>query len=92
MSTDLNPELLAVLADPETREPVSLANEAQLARLREALASGEARRHDGAAPPTEVQAALISQQGKVAYLVQDGIPNLLVDERLELSVSLSDIS
>ncbi len=92
MSTDLNPELLSVLADPETHEPVALASESQLERLRQAISAGEVRRHDGASLPAEVQAALISQQGRVAYLVQDGIPNLLVEERLELAVSLSDAS
>lgn len=84
----LSPDLLALLADPETHEALALATDAELAGLRDAIQSGAARRRDGKAPSASFEAALLSQGRKVAYLVEEGIPNLLVDERLELSSEL----
>lgn len=85
----LAPDLLALLADPETHEALVLADEPQLVQLREALAQGNARRRDGKPVSGGFEGALLSQGGKVAYLIEAGIPNLLVDERLELASALS---
>ena len=80
--------LLDLLADPETREPLSAASEAEVAALKSAVATGQARRRDGKPPSTSFEGALLSQGRKVAYTVEGGIPNLLVDERLELTTPL----
>lgn len=80
----LSPELLALLADPETHEPLTLASESELASLRSAIREGRALRASGQPVIAEFDAALLSHGGRVAYLVEDGIPNLLIDERLEL--------
>jgi uncharacterized protein YbaR (Trm112 family) len=81
----LAPDLLALLADPETHESLALASEGELTRLREAVAKGAARRRDGKPVSASFEGALFSQGGKVAYLIDAGIPNLLIEERLELS-------
>ena len=81
-------DLLALLADPETHEASIPASEAELAKLREAIQSGAARRRDGKPAKTSFDGALLSQGRKVAYLVEEGVPNLLVDERLELASAL----
>jgi uncharacterized protein YbaR (Trm112 family) len=82
---ELSPDLLAILADPETHQPVSLATEDELGALREAIKSGRAKRKDGGAIPEHFDGAFLSQGGKVAYLVVDGIPNFLIEERLEIA-------
>jgi uncharacterized protein YbaR (Trm112 family) len=81
-------DLLALLADPETHEALSLASPAQLDGLKRALGTGKARRRDGKAVPADFDAALLRSGGRVAYLVQGAIPNLLVDERIELEQPL----
>ena len=88
MGYEAPPELLEILADPETKGPVRLATEAELTRLRQAVESGRATRHDGKAPSTTFEAAFFAQDGAVAYVVEDGIPVFLIDERLELSPRL----
>lgn len=91
MAATLDPELLQVLADPETHEPVTLADDGQLQALRDALSAGKARRRDGQPNEGGVEAidgALLSQGGKVAYIIREGIPNFLVDERIELDAAL----
>ncbi len=87
MST-LTPELLELLADPETHEPLALADEVQLSRLRAAIQDGRAKRRGGQAASLEFEGALLSQGQRVAYLIAGGIPNLLIDDRLELSQAL----
>lgn len=87
MST-LTPELLELLADPETHEPLVLADEGQLARLRSAIQEGRARRRGGEPASADFEGALLSQGQRVAYLIAGGIPNLLIDDRLELGQAL----
>ena len=88
MSAVLSEELLAILADPETHDPVSLATDEQLATLRARIAEGTARRRDGGDIPDDFEAALLSQNDRVAYLVTDGVPNFLIDDRIELDSPL----
>lgn len=87
MST-LSPALLELLADPETHEPLSLATEAELLALREAIRAGGVVRHGGHPATTSFEGALLAPSRKVAYIIDGGIPNLLIDERLELSQAL----
>jgi uncharacterized protein YbaR (Trm112 family) len=86
MST-LSPELLSLLADPETHEPLALASDGELASLRALVRDGKATRRSGQ-PITEFEGALLPPGKRVAYVIESGIPNLLVEERLELSQAL----
>ncbi len=81
-------DLLSLLADPETHEAFALATEAELSALKQALKDGRARRRNGAALGPDLEGALLSQGRRVAYLIEAGIPNLLIDERVELSSPL----
>jgi uncharacterized protein YbaR (Trm112 family) len=87
MST-FSPALLELLADPETHEPLSLANEAELSALREAVQKGRATRRSGQPVTSAFEGALLAPSRKVAYVIDGGIPNLLIDDRLELSTAL----
>ncbi len=72
-SSPLSPELLAQLRCPESRQPLALADEATLARLREA--AGDA----------ELEGALIREDGTRAYPIRDGFPILLIAEAIDLA-------
>lgn len=82
-------DLIALLADPETHEALTLASDAELALLRQAIEQGAARRRDGKPPAAGFEGALLTQGRRVAYLVEGGIPNLLIEERLELPTALA---
>lgn len=88
MAYEPPPELLEILVDPETKGPLRLATEGELTRLREAVSGGNASRPDGKDPSAEFEAAFLAQDGGVAYLVVDGIPIFLIDERLQLDPAL----
>ncbi|MFT3926060.1 MAG: hypothetical protein QM778_26185 [Myxococcales bacterium] len=82
------PDLLALLADPETHEAFALASSAELAALKQAVSEGRGRRRNGSALSAELDGALLCQGRRVAYLIEAGIPNLLIDERVELDAPL----
>jgi uncharacterized protein YbaR (Trm112 family) len=88
MAYEAPPELLEILVDPETKGPVRLATAAELDLLREAIGSGRAKRKDGKDASSTFEAAFIAQDGRVAYVVEDGIPVFLIEERLEISPPL----
>ncbi len=86
--SNLSPELLELLADPETHEPLTQASEGDLRALAAAVREGRAARKSGQPLPPELEGALLSQGRRVAYVIENGIPNLLIEERLELSQPL----
>jgi hypothetical protein len=77
------------LRDPETKEPVRRASDAELAKIREAIERGRAKRHDGGALPSAIEGAYLSHGGRWVYAdVASGIPSFLVAERIELEQPL----
>jgi len=81
-------DLLDLLACPETHQPLVLASDAELSALKSAVQQGKAKRHDGKGAASSFDGALLAQNKRVVYLIEGGIPNLLIDERLELSEAL----
>lgn len=75
--------LLPQLADPETKAPLIIATREELEALRAAITEGRARRRNGA-PIDDFEGAYLRADRKVAYLVESGIPNFVIEERVEL--------
>jgi uncharacterized protein YbaR (Trm112 family) len=83
-SPTLDKDLLAILACPETKEPVALADEAMLGRINAAIDAGKLSNKDGQTLDKPLEAALVRHDGKVAYPVRGGIPIMLVEEGVPL--------
>ena len=77
-------ELLDILVCPDTRQPVAPAPEDLVSSLNDQIRSGSLRNRGGEAVEAEIQEALLREDGKVLYLVDDGIPVMLVEESIEL--------
>lgn len=77
-------ELLEILVCPETKQPVSLATAECLAALNQKIRSGELRNRGGDPVEKELSEALIREDGRVLYPVDDGIPVMLIEESIEL--------
>jgi len=80
----LDPELLAILVCPETREPVHIADAALLGRINQAVSAGELRTRSGELLKDRIEAGLVREDGLVLYLVKDDIPVMLIDEAIPL--------
>jgi len=81
----LDPELLEILACPETKEPVALASDEILSKLNERVRSGTLVNRAGEPVKEELEAGLLRLDGKVLYPVRDGIPIMLTEEAIETS-------
>jgi uncharacterized protein YbaR (Trm112 family) len=73
-------KLLDILACPATRQPLMLLNAAGLEALNRAIALGEVKRADGSAQSEALHEALITQDRKLVYRIDDGIPVLLIED------------
>ncbi len=80
----VSPELLEILVCPETKQPVRPASTDELAALNERVSAGSLRNRGGDPVSQALAEALIREDGKVVYPVDDGIPVMLVEESIEL--------
>ena len=77
--------LVAILACPETHQPVHLADEATVAKLNEAIAAGTVKNRDGEPVSEAIQTGLIREDGAYLYPVRDDIPSMLIGEAIPLA-------
>ena len=80
----IDQQLLAILACPETKEPVSLADEALLAKLNAAIQAGTLRNRAGEKVTEPIDGGLVREDRKYLYPIRDDIPIMLIDEGIPL--------
>lgn len=78
------PDLVEILICPETKQPVRLMDAAALGQLNARIRGGQLRNRGGAEVKQELAEALVREDGRIAYPVDDGIPVMLVDESIEM--------
>ena len=77
-------ELLEILVCPETKQPVSIAQADLLARLNDEIQAGRLRNRGGDGVSNTIAEGLLREDGKILYIVDEGIPVMLVEESIEL--------
>jgi uncharacterized protein len=80
----IEPELLAILCCPETRQPVRLAAPAEIVEINQRIASGSARTRAGNVVSEIIEGGLVRQDGAVVYAIRHGIPIMLAEEAIPL--------
>jgi len=80
----VDPELVEILVCPETRRAVRVASAEELARANAGVRDGTLRNRGGARVEHELAAALIREDGRVLFPVEDGIPSMLIEESIPL--------
>jgi len=82
--SSVSPELLEILACPETKQPVAPAGPELLARVNEQIRAGRMRTRGGRAVSEPIAEALVREDQRVLYAVDDGIPVMLIEESMEI--------
>ena len=77
-------ELLEILVCPETKQPVSPASDELIARLNAQIEEGSLRNRGGSTVEAVLAEGLLREDGKILYVVDDGIPVMLIEESIEL--------
>ncbi|MEE3328311.1 MAG: hypothetical protein VX252_13315 [Myxococcota bacterium] len=77
-------ELLEILVCPETRQPVSLADDQVIEGLNTAIKSGRLRTRGGEKVSEAIQEGLLREDGRILYRIEDDIPVMLIEESIEL--------
>jgi uncharacterized protein YbaR (Trm112 family) len=77
-------DLVEILVCPETKQPVRLATAPELAGVNEKIRAGTLRNRGGEPVKTELVEALVREDRRILYPVDDGIPVMLVEESIEL--------
>ena len=78
----IDPDLLAILVCPASRQPLKEADEVQLAALNERIAAGSLKNVGGELVTEALEAGLVREDGQMIYAIREGIPVLLPEEGL----------
>lgn len=80
----MDKKLLAILCCPVTHKGLSLARREQLDKINRAIAAGSLCNRDGTVLTGALREALVTDDGKTLYPVNDGIPVLLEGESVSM--------
>ena len=80
----IDQELLNILACPETKEPVRMAEESLVTQVNGLIQAGKLQNLGGEKVREPIDGGLIRKDGKVLYPIRDEIPIMLVEESIAL--------
>ena len=80
----IDKELLEILACPETKEPVHMAEQALVDELNARIERGEVSNRGGGKVERKMDGGLVREDGKYLYPIEDEIPIMLIDEAIPL--------
>ena len=81
----IDEELLEILACPEDKSPVQLADQSVIDRLNERIAQGNLTNRGGQNVEKQIDGGLVRADGAYLYPIDDGIPIMLIDEAIPLA-------
>lgn len=80
----INQDLLEILACPEDKTPVSLADQALVDEINKRIEAGEIKNRGGEPVTTAMDGGLVREDAAYLYRIEDGIPIMLIDEAIAL--------
>jgi len=80
----MDKRLLTILRCPISHKGLAVVAKDKLARINAAIDAGELVNHEGAVLKKPLAEALVTDDGKRVYPVDDGIPVLLEDESISM--------
>lgn len=82
---DLSFKDVSALRCPETRQSLELMGGEQLESLNDAIRAGDLQADGGGDIERPFDAGLVREDGRFIYPVRDGVPNLLLADRIDIS-------
>ena len=80
----IDKELLDILACPETKEPVHMAEQSLVDDVNARIERGEVSNRGGAKVEKKIDGGLVREDGAFLYPIDDDIPIMLIDEAIPL--------
>lgn len=77
-------ELLEILACPETKEKVYLADAAMVAKVNEKIRAGGLKNRGGEDVTEAIDGGLIREDRKYLYVIRNDIPIMLIDKAIPM--------
>jgi uncharacterized protein YbaR (Trm112 family) len=77
--------LLDIICCPVTQMPLEIMPQSQLERLNESIRAHKIKQRNDVLLEEELEQALVTRDGKIAYPIRDGIPILLEGDGIVLS-------
>lgn len=75
-------KLVEILVCPVSKVPVKMLSRDKLAILNRCIEAGDIQRQDGSVVSEPLQGALITEDGRTVYAVEDDIPVMLQDQAI----------
>ncbi len=80
--------MVSILACPENLTPVRLATDAEVNAINARIAAGQLKDRSGATMQKPITAALIREDGRIAYRFDGSIPVMVIEHGLVLDESV----
>lgn len=80
----ISKELLEILACPETKQPLNLADTTLVEALNARIRQGQVTNRGGERVTEPMDAGLVREDGQYLYPIRDDIPVMLIDESIAL--------
>lgn len=81
---ELDPQLLAILCCPESKQEVSLLDHVLLEKLNKKIETGELQNQGGSVVKEKLDGGLIRADQIMVYPIRDGIPIMLIEEGISV--------
>jgi uncharacterized protein len=80
----IDKDFLEILACPEDKSPVKMADQALVDTLNQRIEAGELKNRGGEPVENKMDGGLVREDGAYLYRIEDGIPIMLIDEAIAL--------
>ena len=80
----IDTELLEILVCPESRQGMQLASDSVLQPLNSEIDAGRLRNRGGDIVENRIEEALLREDGKILYIIEDSIPIMLIAQSIKL--------
>ena len=82
--TTIDKDLLAIICCPETKQDVSLADDALIGQLNDRIGNGKLKTKAGQIITERLDGGLVRADKKILYPIREDIPVLLIEEGIPL--------